>query len=222
MLKLGKAHADHGHVVAGDDGGALGRMYRAMARPGFEADRWRIVLMDVATGARREVAANWDRSADSLQWSADGRTLYVTAGDVGQTRLFSIDAARGTVVPVTGPGHVSAFDQTPSGFVYAMDSLTSPSELYVKTFRGREMARRITDVNPQLAARVFGEAEQFTFAGWNDETVHAYGIKPAGYVEGRGGRLAFAVLLGQGQANAWGWGPPLRERLYEMIAEGVR
>lgn len=44
----------------------------------------------------------------------------------------------------------------------------------------------------------------------------------AGYVEGRGGRLAFAVLLGQGQANGWGWGPPMRERLYEMIAEGVR
>lgn len=44
----------------------------------------------------------------------------------------------------------------------------------------------------------------------------------AGYVEGRGGRLAFAILLGQGQANAWGWGSAMRERLYETIAEGVR
>jgi multidrug efflux pump subunit AcrB len=35
MLKLGKAHAGHGPAAAaaGDDGGALGRMYRAMARP---------------------------------------------------------------------------------------------------------------------------------------------------------------------------------------------
>ena len=34
MLKLGKAHAGHGHAAAaGDDGGALGRMYRAVARP---------------------------------------------------------------------------------------------------------------------------------------------------------------------------------------------
>ncbi len=44
----------------------------------------------------------------------------------------------------------------------------------------------------------------------------------AGYVDGRGGRLAFAILLGQGQAANWGWGSALRERLYEMIAEGVR
>ncbi len=181
--------------------------YRAMARPGFEADRWQIVLMDVATGARREIAADWDCSADSLQWSADGRTLYVTAGDVGQTRLFSIDAARGAVVPITGPGHVSAFDQTPSGFVFAMDSLTSPSELYVKTFPGRELPRRITDVNPQLAQRAFGEAEQFSFPGWNNEIVHGYVIKPAGYVEGRQYPVAFLIHGGPQSSfgNAWSY-----------------
>jgi serine-type D-Ala-D-Ala carboxypeptidase/endopeptidase (penicillin-binding protein 4) len=44
----------------------------------------------------------------------------------------------------------------------------------------------------------------------------------AGYVTGRSGHLAFALLLGQGSANGWGWGPPLRDRLYEVIAESVR
>jgi len=181
--------------------------YRAMARPGFEADRWQITLMDVATGAKRQVAANWDRSADSLQWSADGRTLYVVAGDVGQTRLFAVDAGNGAVVPVTGPGHVSAFEQTPSGFVFAQDSLTSPSELFAKTFRGREMPRQITDVNPQLDIRTFGEAEQFSFPGWNDETVHGYVIKPAGYVEGRRYPVAFLIHGGPQSSfgNAWSY-----------------
>ncbi|WP_309628947.1 S9 family peptidase [Brevundimonas sp.] len=185
--------------------------YRAMARPGFEADRWQIVLMDVATGAKREVAANWDRSADTLQWSADGRSLYVIAGDTGQTVLSAIDIESDTVVPITGDGHVSAFDQTPSGFVFAQDSLTSPSELYVKTFRGREMPRQITDVNPELDSRLFGDAEQFTFAGWNNETVHGYVIKPAGYVEGRKYPVAFLIHGGpQGSfGNSWSyrWNP---------------
>ncbi|WP_269515570.1 alpha/beta hydrolase family protein [Brevundimonas subvibrioides] len=185
--------------------------YRAMKRPGFEADRWQIVLMDVATGARREVAADWDRSADTLQWSADGRSLFVIAGDVGQTKLFQIDATSGAVVPITGPGHVSAFEQTPSGFVFAQDSLTSPTELYVKTFRGREMPIRITDVNPELDDRLFGEAEQFSFPGWNNEEVHGYVIKPAGYVEGRKYPVAFLIHGGpQGSfGNSWSyrWNP---------------
>jgi len=185
--------------------------YRAMARPGFEADRFQIVLMDVATGTKRQVAAEWDRSADTLQWSHDGRSLYVLAGDVGQNRIFQIDAANGAVVPITGEGHVSAFEQTPSGFVFAQDSLTSPSELFVKTFRGREMPRQITDVNPELDSRLFGEAEQFDFPGWNGETVHGYVIKPAGYVEGRKYPVAFLIHGGpQGSfGNSWSyrWNP---------------
>lgn len=181
--------------------------YRAMARPGFEADKYAIFLRDMATGQVRQIAADWDRSADTLQWSRDGRTLYTTAGDVGQTRLFAIDVARGAVVPVTGPGHVSAFQQTPSGFVFAQDTLTRPSELFVKTFRGREMPRRITNVNPSLDAETFGEPEQFSFPGWNGETVYAYVIKPAGYVEGRQYPVAFIVHGGPQSSfgNAWSY-----------------
>jgi len=69
--------------------------WRAMARPGFEADKYAIFLRDMSTGQTRQIAANWDRSADTLQWSRDGRTLYTTAGDVGQTRLFSINVTSG-------------------------------------------------------------------------------------------------------------------------------
>ncbi|MDQ3124512.1 MAG: S9 family peptidase, partial [Pseudomonadota bacterium] len=43
--------------------------YRAMARPGFEADKYAIFLRDTTTGQTRQIAANWDRSADTLQWS---------------------------------------------------------------------------------------------------------------------------------------------------------
>ncbi len=185
--------------------------YRAMARPGFEADKYAIVLRDMQTGQLRQIAADWDRSADTLQWSADGHTLYTTAGDVGQTKLFAIDTRNGVVTPVTGEGHVSAFQHTPSGFVIAQDSLTRPTELFVKTFLGREMPIRITDVNPQLDDLAFGEAEQFNFEGWNGETVHGYVIKPANYVEGRKYPVAFLIHGGpQGSfGNSWSyrWNP---------------
>lgn len=185
--------------------------YRAMARPGFEADRLVVQLMDVATGRTRALTADWDRSADSLQWSPDGRTVYVTAGDVGQTRLFGVDVRSGDVVPMTGPGHVGAFDLTPTGFVFSRDALDSPAELWFKTYRGREMPRRITRANPQLADETFGEAEQFTFAGWNGETVHGYVIKPAGLAPGEKAPVAFLIHGGpQGSfGNSWSyrWNP---------------
>ena len=181
--------------------------YRAMARPGFEADKYAIFLRDVESGQTRQIAANWDRSADGLQWSADGDTLYATAADVGQTRLFAIDTRNGAVTPVTGPGHVSAFDLTSSGFVFAQDALDRPSDLYAKTFLGRELPRRLTNVNPVLDGRAFGAAEQFSFEGWNDEIVYGYVLKPAGYVEGRKYPVAFLVHGGPQSSfgNSWSY-----------------
>lgn len=185
--------------------------YRAMERAGFEADKYSIFLRDVSTGQTRQIAANWDRSADSLQWSKDGNSLFVTAGDVGNTKLFQIDARNGSVIPLTGEGHVGAVQQTDSGFVLSIDTLNRPSELYVKTFRGREMPVRITNVNPQLDAKQFGEFEQFSFPGWNDETVHGYIIKPANYEAGKKYPVAFLIHGGpQGSfGNGWSyrWNP---------------
>ena len=185
--------------------------YRAMARPGFEADKYEIFLRDVETGQTRQIAGNWDRSADSLAWGPDGNTVYVIAGDVGQTRVFAIDARNGVVVPMTGPGHVTAVQTTPSGIVFAQDSLKTPSDLWFKTYMGREMPRQLTNANPQFAGLSFGEPEQFSFEGWNDEIVHGYVIKPANYVEGEKYPVAFLIHGGpQGSfGNNWSyrWNP---------------
>src|SRR5690606_6290691 len=69
--------------------------YLAMARPGYEADRYQIVLREGLDGAERRLAESWDRSPHELVWSKDGKTLYATANDVGQNSLFAIDVASG-------------------------------------------------------------------------------------------------------------------------------
>src|SRR5690606_14717747 len=53
--------------VFGADGKTL--YYRAMKRPGFEADRFALMAMDLASGATREIAPGRDRSADGLTLS---------------------------------------------------------------------------------------------------------------------------------------------------------
>ena len=168
--------------------------YRAMKRPGFEADRWQIVLRDVATGQTRELAAGWDRSADTLAWAPDGKSLYVTAQDIGQTRLFAIDAKTGKVTAKTGAGHVSAFSLTPTGAVYAQDQLDAPAQLWVQDFKAKVMPRPITDVNAaQLKDVDWGAYEQFEFAGWNNETVRGYLVKPANFDPSKKYPVAFLI-----------------------------
>ena len=84
--------------------------YLAMSRPGYESDRFRIMLLDWPTGGKRTLAEGWDRSASSIAWSADGKTIYVTAQNTGQCSLFSVDVASGKVHTIVKNGTVHAFD----------------------------------------------------------------------------------------------------------------
>src|SRR5690606_31877774 len=74
--------------------------YRAMKRAGFEADRFGLMAMDLATGKVREIAPDWDRSADGIVLSEDGRTIYTTAADMGEHPLFAVDIASGEATRV--------------------------------------------------------------------------------------------------------------------------
>jgi acylaminoacyl-peptidase len=174
--------------------------YRAMKRPGFESDRFGVMVKDLKTGATREVDPSWDRSAQSTVWSADGKTLYVLAEEMGQTKLFAMDVATGAVKPLTGAGHVSGFDVGPKGIVYARSALDSPDQLYFKPIPtprgmlGMFDPVQLTDHNAKtLAGLKFGAYEQFSFPGWNGETVHGYVVKPANYVEGKKYPVAFLI-----------------------------
>lgn len=167
--------------------------WRAMKRPTFEADRYAIMVRDLKTGAVREVDPAWDRSAAKIAWAADGRTLYATAEDVGQTRLFAVTAATGAVRPLTGEGHVEAFDVTAKGtVVYAASTLAAPSQLFQLESNGA--AVQLTNVDAdKLAGIVMGGYEQFSFPGWNGETVHGYVVKPANYQPGQKYPVAFLI-----------------------------
>jgi dipeptidyl aminopeptidase/acylaminoacyl peptidase len=179
----------------------------AMQRPGFEADRFHVVLREARSGRVRPLTLDWDRSVGRLSASHDGRQLLAAADDVGQHALFSIDPATGRPTRIVGEGQVAEFSPAPGGAVVAWATLAAPADLFVAT---REAAplRRLTRVNADLLGeRALGEFEQFSFPGWNDEKVHGYVVKPHGYVAGRKYPIAFLVHGGPQVSfgNQWSW-----------------
>jgi dipeptidyl aminopeptidase/acylaminoacyl peptidase len=140
--------------------------YVAMQRPGYEADRFVLHVLDLATGKVTVVAKEWDRSIGQLQWSRDGKSVLVTTDDIGKHRLFRIDSKTGTVTPLSTNGHMDAFVETPKGFVFQKSGLSSPAQLYIaapKAMRIDQGATTLTQVNAGLKDKVFGAYEQFSF-----------------------------------------------------------
>ena len=189
-LTAANAAMDTGPVFSAD-GKTL--FYRAMKRPGFEADRLALMALDLASGKAREIAPDWVRSADGITLSADGRTIYTTAYDVGTHDLFTIDVATGAAKIVVEGGTVSAFDLRGDTLAYTRDTLTTPAQAYVSRADGSQ-PRQVTRNNEEaMAAFTMGEAEQFSFTGWNNETVHGYVVKPAEYQAGKKYPVAFLI-----------------------------
>lgn len=172
--------------------------YLAMKRPGYEADRFRIVLKSwpastSSAGAERVLTEAWDRSPGGITWATDNKTIYTIAGNLGQHSLFAIDAASGNVRTVVEKGSVRSVGLAGNRLLFGMDHHRSPVELYSVAPNGSDV-RAVTRINAGALAKVrMGESEQFTFKGWNDETVYAYVVKPADFDPNKNYPVAFLI-----------------------------
>ncbi|WP_420141340.1 prolyl oligopeptidase family serine peptidase [Sphingomonas sp.] len=185
--------------------------WAAMKRPGYEADRLVLWVRELATGKVRALTEAWDRSVGSIAWAPDSRSLLVTAEDTLDTAAFRVDLADGKVHRLTGAGHVAALAPLPKGgFVYALDSLTAPADLW--RWEPNGSVTRLTNVN---AARLAGvdlpTVTRFNFRGAGGDTVWGFAMKPASLPAGTKAPVAFVVHGGpQGSfADAWSyrWNP---------------
>jgi dipeptidyl aminopeptidase/acylaminoacyl peptidase len=179
----------------------------AMARPGFEADRYTVMLRSARDGKTRALTADWDRSVGHVGTTFDRKRLLGTADDMGQVALFEIDPARGTRTRLVGEGQVQAFSPAEKGVVIAWASLGSPPDLHLAA-RGGAAPQRLTSVNAErLAGRELAAFEQFSFAGAEGTTVYGYVMKPQGWTPDKRYPIAFIVHGGPqvSFANHWSW-----------------
>lgn len=188
------------HPVFSPDGKTLA--YLATTRPGYESDRFRIVLKPWPAGRERVLTERWDRSPGTIVWSPDGRTIYTTAQHLGQRPLFAIDVRSGRVRTVVKKGYVTAPGVADERIVFGLDHLRSPMELYSVKHDGSGV-QALTRINAaKLAAARMGAAEQFSLAGWNDKKVHAYVVKPADFNPAK--RYPVAFLIHGGPQGSFG------------------
>lgn len=173
------------------DGTALA--WLAMARPGFEADRLRVVVRAFPEGEPRVLTEAWDRSAMALAWSPDGKTLLTAADNLGQRSLFAIDVATGAVRTLVRDGFVSQLVAGTDRVFFVRDDLTSAAELYSVGYDGGEPTQLTRFNAPVLADVAMGRPEQFSFTGWNGEEVHAYVVTPADFDPAKKYPVAFII-----------------------------
>ena len=167
--------------------------YKAMTVPGYESDKFTVMIRDSKTGKTRAVAKQWDRSVSELVFANDNRTLYVTANDVGQKSIFEINPEFGDVRRVYNDGTAGKIAVTADKIFFTRHALDAPTDIFSIDRDGYQL-KQLTTVNADKLSNItLAEFEQFSFKGWNEEDVYGYWLKPANYQAGNKYPIAFLV-----------------------------
>ncbi|MBD3222420.1 prolyl oligopeptidase family serine peptidase [bacterium] len=186
-------------------------VWKAMDRPGFEADRYHL---ERRTWPGLEELDDVYLDHEGLKLScgaplfdADGETVYMTTAYLGQTSIFAVDLDDADARLVVRDGGNGSLRWADGRLLYLKDHLRSPRELYTVEPSGKD-EERITGINDEaLAKTLMGEPEQFTFTGWNGETVYAYVVKPYDWTEEKaaaGHEWPIAFLVHGGPQGSFG------------------
>jgi dipeptidyl aminopeptidase/acylaminoacyl peptidase len=178
--------------------------YRSQLRGGYESDRWRLVVMDRASGQARLLTEGLDRSVGSFAWAPDSTRLFFTVEDRGRQVIQMISATGGGLrVIASGAGHLDDVHLSPDGktMVYTEQSASRPVEIF-RASSGGGAGVPLTHLNDALLANhQLTPVEEFWVDGAEETRIHSFMLKPFGFQEGR--KFPVLFLIHGGPQGAW-------------------
>jgi dipeptidyl aminopeptidase/acylaminoacyl peptidase len=183
--------------------------YHAQLTAGYEADRWRVMLYDRATGKNENLSEGFDRSAANLAWSPDSRTIYFLSENETQQPVYAMAPRVGATPKKIVDGFNAAMSVSEDGktLLLTRTSLIQPAELFVAASDGSGL-KQVTHANDPLLAKLEMNApETFWFDGAEGTKVQAMLIRPPHFDASK--KYPLLVLLHGGPqtmwTNAWGY-----------------
>ncbi len=125
----------------------------SMEHDGYESDKNRIFTMNMATGEKTDLTAEWDYTVDNIAWNPDGKSIYFIAPYLGVTPVFSINLQTKEVTTVA-EGECDYAALCPVGvdkLVTMRHSFLYPNELYVVEAGN---VRQLTEVNKDIFSQL--------------------------------------------------------------------
>jgi dipeptidyl aminopeptidase/acylaminoacyl peptidase len=179
--------------------------YRAQVRPGFESDRWRLMLYDRKSESAVSLTESFDRWVGSIAWAPDSSRLFFTAEDRGREPIFTIPAAGGAVrIAIGGNAHLGDVQLTRDGktMVYTGHSGSSPVEIFRAASTGGA-AVRLTRLNDAvLTAHQLTPLEEVWYEGAEGHKIQGLVVKPPAFDPQK--KHPLLVLIHGGPQGAWG------------------
>ena len=179
--------------------------YRAQTRPGYESDRWRLMLLERATGKLTNLTESLDRWVESFAWWPDSSRLFFTVQDRGRQYIQFISVNGGAApIALSGDSTLDDMQLTPDGktMIYTRQSGVSPAEIF-RAASGGGVETPLTHLNDAvLNAYQITPLEEFWVDGAENARVQSFLVKPPGFQPNK--KYPALMLIHGGPQGHWG------------------
>jgi dipeptidyl aminopeptidase/acylaminoacyl peptidase len=177
--------------------------YRAMKRPGFEADQYDLLLKNLKSGEITNLTSSLDLTISHFIWAPDSKRLYFTSPFHGRHRLYSVDL-KGRLTLLIDGMYMGAFTITPDGksLIIQRQAVNKPTELYSFQIQSATW-QQLTHFNDSLIKELeMPPLEEFWISGANGDSVHVLMLKPPFFDPTK--KYPLVVLIHGGPQGAFG------------------
>jgi dipeptidyl aminopeptidase/acylaminoacyl peptidase len=182
--------------------------WRAQVRPGYESDRWRLMVLERTTGKLTNLSEAIDRWVTGFTWSPDSTRIFFTIEDRGRQPVQMVPVTGGGAREIiAGDSQVDELAVTPDGktLVFTQQTGSRPSEIFSAQSGGAAVP--LTHFNDAfLSGFQLPPVENFWVETADGTRVNSFLLKPHGFRPGT--RYPVLFLIHGGPQGAWGqdWG----------------
>jgi dipeptidyl aminopeptidase/acylaminoacyl peptidase len=176
--------------------------WRSQKRPGFEADRFTLVVYDRAAGKARPLAEDLDQWVEAFTWAPDSRSLYFTSHVGARSAMFRV-GLEGKPAEIWRGGSASGLVVSRDGrrLVFSSSTLGRAPEIWSAGADGKGAAP-VTHVNDGLWKDVaMGEVSERTTRSADGRNLQAWLVKPPGFDPSK--KYPAVLLIHGGPQGAW-------------------
>jgi dipeptidyl aminopeptidase/acylaminoacyl peptidase len=199
--------------------------YRAQQRPGYESDRFRLMLYDRKTGEKKNLMPDFDHWVGTYTWAGDSETIYFSAEHLRHSLIYAVGPISGghpqvrTMVGGYNDDVIVAPDR--KKLIFSRMSLKAPNEIYTADANGEGCPARtgevdkghencslnkdqaLTHINDQLLSQIsWSDGDAFSFTGAHGDWVEGTLVRPPNFDAGK--KYPVKFLIHGGPQGAWG------------------
>lgn len=120
--------------------------WQSMARNGYESDRNRLCVYELATGKKTYVTESFDSNVDAFTWAPDSKTLYFLGCWHACIHVYQTNL-QGKVMQLTdGIYDYGSLQMMGKKLLVTRHSMSSPDDLYVVTPSKKEKKSEVTQL----------------------------------------------------------------------------